>query len=90
MVLATASLYSYSKQTNQDVNRDVALGNSLVPLIYVAYIVDIALMVLAYYYYFKCNFAKGVVSSGSDKVLGFLGACCCNLLYVIYHVVVPC
>jgi hypothetical protein len=90
MVLATGLLYSHSNQTNQDINRDVAIGNSLMPLLYVGYIIDICLMVVAYYYYFKCNFAKGVVSSTSDKVLGFLGACCCHLLYVIYHVVVPC
>ena len=90
MVLVTSAIHAHAKKNNVDVNRQVKLVNSIMPLIYIGYCVDFILIVTAFYYYFKCNWAKGVKASGSDKILGFLGACCCNLLYVIYHVVVPC
>ena len=90
MVLATALAHGHSNQTNQDVNRDVALGGYAVSLIYLAYVIDIFIMIVAFYYYFKCHFAQGAVSSKSDKVLGFFGACCCHLLYAVYHYAVPC
>ena len=90
MVLFSSAIHSHSAQTGKDKTRPIKIGGSLVPLVYIGYFMDIALTIAAYYFYFQCNYAKGVVSSTSDKILGFLGACCCNLLYVIYHVVNPC
>jgi hypothetical protein len=90
MVFVTSAAHAHSKMTKQDVNRTVNIMDKFAPLIYIAYIVDFILIITAYYFYFKCNFGAGKISSTGDKILGFLGACCCNLLYVIYHVVVPC
>ena len=90
MVLVTSAIHAHSKQNNTDVKQPVKVGDSIMPLIYIGYFLDFIILVAAFYYYFKCNWTKGANASGSDKFLGFLGACCCNLLYVIYHVVVPC
>jgi hypothetical protein len=89
-MLVTALAHGHSNQTNQDVKRGVVLGGYVISLIYIAYILDLCIMVVAFYYYFKCHFAKGAKSSTSDKVGGFLGACCCHLLYAVYHYAVPC
>ena len=45
MVLATALAHGHSNQTNKDVNRDVALGGYAVSLIYLAYVIDIFIMI---------------------------------------------
>jgi len=53
-------------------------------------IFDIALTIYAFYLYFKCNFGSGKKISISKKIIDFIFACCCNLLYVIYRTVVKC
>ena len=90
MVFVSSAIHAHSSQTGQDKNRPIDVGGSFVPLMYIGYFIDFAITIAAYYFYFKCHYSKGMVSSTSDKILGFLGACCCHLLYVIYHLVVPC
>lgn len=76
---------SLSKEKKVEHETATLFGISIVLLVR---LVDLALVILALYFYFKCNFGKK--SSVSDKVLGFLAACCCNVCYVAYHLAVPC
>ena len=90
MVLGTLAHHAHSNYTDQDADRPIIIVNKTTPLTYIIYVIDLCILAAAFYYYFKCNFAEGVISSNTDKVLGFLGACCCHVLYIVYHVVVPC
>ena len=90
MVFVSSAIHAHSSHTGKDKMTPVNVWGSFVPLMYIGYFIDFAITIAAYYFYFQCNYATGVVSSTSDKILGFLGACCCHLLYVIYHIVVPC
>lgn len=58
-------------------------------------IINIAITILALYFYFKCNWSKKgkfsmKASNISDKILGFLVSCCCSICYVAYHLAIPC
>ena len=58
-------------------------------------IINIGITLLSIYFYIKCNWSKKGkfnmnVGSVSDKIVGFLAACCCSMFYVAYHLVVPC
>jgi len=89
MVLATgiheAVKQSLSAKKSEEVTAISIFGMSIGVLVKM---LDMALVILALYYYFKCNWAKK--SSVSDKILGGLAAVCCNVCYIAYHLAVAC
>jgi len=93
-VFSTIGTAMYNKYSNKYSNKDDKFMRDLInkfwPLIYVAYILETIIWFWGLYLYFKCNWAKGVVSSNSDKILGFLGWTCCHPFYLMYHLVRPC
>ena len=88
MVIASAAVHAHKKMNGDDTV--LTTVNKYSTLISVARIIDICMGFLALYFYFKCNFAKGVRKSVSRKVLEFFAACCCHAFYAIYHIAVPC
>ena len=89
MVLASCvhemTKQSLSKEKKVEHETAQLFGVSIVLLVR---LLDLVLVILAFYFYFKCNFGKK--TTVSDKVLGFLAACCCNICYIAYHLAVPC
>jgi hypothetical protein len=88
-MVVLSSLYHHHQNNNNN-NAPLPVKILGVSAAIIFRVVDVVLALFALYLYFKCNYAKGTKSSLSDKVLGFLGACCCHMCYIAYHLAVPC
>ena len=82
------SLHSANK-INTTNNIEIQNINNITNMLTIFRIIDLVLVIIALYFYFKCNFGKNSSTIGK-KILGFLGACCCHILYLAYHLAVPC
>ena len=88
MVVLSSLLHHHQNQNNNNTPLPVKILG--VSAVIIFRIIDVILVLFALYLYFKCNYAKGAKSNLSDKVLGFLGSCCCSVCYIAYHLAVPC
>jgi len=88
MVLLSTIHHVTKNDKDANVNPIVPIfGISMVVLLKV---LDIAIGLIALYFYFKCNWGKGSKKNISAKILQLLAALCCSPCYIAYHVAVPC
>ena len=99
MVLFSAMHNLHQKNSNNNNNKNKNnKGNDVNPIVPIfgismavlVKVLDLAMGLLALYFYFKCNWAKGINKKISEKILHFLAACCCAPCYIAYHIAVPC
>ena len=88
MVFFSAIHHAAKNDKDDNVNTIVPIfGIGMIALLKV---LDIAIWLIALYFYFKCNWGKGTKKQLSEKVLQFLAAICCSPCYIAYHVAIPC
>lgn len=88
---AVAALHNkYEKKKDKNKLNKMEDINKLTPGSIFLKILETIMWIIGGYFYYNCHYAKGVVSSNSDKMLGLWGWCCCLPCYILYHLVRPC